>query len=135
MKIRIAVMTLLGALLFVSGMPAQEKADDALAKALTEADLVFTGKISIPPSVFGEIVFNETKALHGPQLDGATFRYSFRKGRTNMDLAAKGLVLVAVKQKSVTVIVPATEANLALAQRAGDDKGFVDLFNGKDLKG
>ncbi len=34
---------------------------------------------------------------------------------------AEGMVLVAVKQKGVTVIVPATEANLALAKKAREN--------------
>jgi len=145
MKLRSGVLTLLGVFLLMSGLPAQEKQNDALAKALQEADLVFTGKIekvnpigrtnSIPPSTFGDIAFKDTKALRGPPLEVGKFNYSFRKGMTNMDLAAQGQVLVTVKQKSVTVIVPVTEANLALAKKVGDDKGFVDLFNGKDLKG
>jgi Domain of Unknown Function (DUF1080) len=145
MMLRFGVATFLGLFLLMSALPAQEKADDALAKALKEADLVFTGKIekvnplgrtnSIPPSIFGDIVFIETKALRGPALEAGTFKYSFRKGMKNMDLAEKGQVVVAVKQKSVTVIVAATEENLVLAKKVGGDTGFADLFNGKDLKG
>jgi hypothetical protein len=108
---------------------AQEKADDALAKALKEADVVFTGKIgkvnplgqtnSIPPSTFGEVTFKEAKAMRGTVPEPAKFSYSFREGSTkNLDLKTEGEVLVAVKGKGVAIVVPATEANLALAKKA-----------------
>ena len=42
--------------------------------------------------------------------------YSFREGMKHIDLQAKGQVLVAVK-KGLTALVPATEANLALARK------------------
>jgi hypothetical protein len=134
MKMRIGVvLVLLGMVLLMPGLPAQEKADDALAKALKDADQVFIGKIgkvnplgqtnSILPSTFGNITFKETKALRGQPLEAGPFNYSFKEGRKNFDLGAKGQVLVAVKQKSATVIVPATEANLAIAKKAiGDAK-------------
>src|SRR5438128_1318022 len=105
----------------------QEKGDDALAKSLREADLVFTGKIgkvnplgqtnSIPPSTFGNISFKDTKALRGALPQATTFTYSFREGKKNFDLEATGQVIVAVKQKGVLLIVPANDTNLALAKK------------------
>jgi hypothetical protein len=125
MKMQMAV--LVGVFLLVPYLIGQEKEQEALAKSLKEADTVFTGKIgkvnplgqtnSIPPSTFGNVTFKETKALCGTVAGGATFSYSFREGRKNFDLEAAGQVLVAVKQKGVLVIVPATEANLALAKK------------------
>jgi hypothetical protein len=123
MKIHTTV--LLGVMMLAPASRAQEQ--DALTKALKDADIVFTGKIgkvnplgqtnSIPPSTFGNISFKESKALRGTVPEGGTFNYSFREGRKNFDLKATGSVLVAVKQKGVLVIVPATEANLALAKK------------------
>jgi hypothetical protein len=129
MKNRLAA--LLAAVLLVPCAPAQEKADEALAKAMKEADVLFTGKVgkvnplgqtnSIPPSTFGTVAFKDPKALLGKVPDGATFSYAFKEGTTkNLDLDAKGDVVVAVKGKGVTVIVPATEANLALARKAAE---------------
>lgn len=125
----VAALALLAGLVVASSCSAEEKADEALAKALKEADVVFTGKMgkvnplgqtnSIPPSTFGEITFKEAKALRGTVPEPAKFSYSFREGTTkNLDLKAEGDVLVAVKGKGVTVVVPATEGNLALAKKA-----------------
>lgn len=124
MKMQTAV--LMGVFVLAPHSMAQDQA--ALTKALKDADVVFTGKIgkvnplgqtnSIPPSTFGNISFKEPKALRGTVPGAATFSYSFREGKQNMDLEAAGPVLVAVKQKGVMVIVPATEANLALARKA-----------------
>jgi hypothetical protein len=123
MKIQMAI--LLGVLVMAPYSRAQDEA--ALSNALKDADIVFTGKIgkvnplgqtnSIPPSTFGNISFKETKALRGTVPEGGMFNYSFREGRKNFDLKATGSVLVAVKQKGVLLIVPATEANLALAKK------------------
>jgi hypothetical protein len=102
-----------------------KKAEEALAKALKEADAIFTaavGKVSpqgqtnsIPPSTFGNVTFKDAKALRGTAPEAAV-PYSVREGMKHIDLTAKGQVLVAVK-KSVTALVPATEANLALAKK------------------
>ncbi len=107
---------------------ADDKGQEALANSLKEADVVFTAKIgkvnplgqtnSIPPSIFGNITFKEAKALRGTVPGAATYSYSFREGRKNLDLEAAGQVLVAVKQKGVLAIVPASEANLAVAKKA-----------------
>jgi hypothetical protein len=120
-------LVLVGGLMLGQHAFAQDKSEDLLAKSLKEADLVFTGKIgkvnplgqtsSIPPSTFGNITFKEPKALRGALPQAMTFSYSFREGRKNFDLEATGQVIVAVKQKGVLVIVPATEANLALARK------------------
>jgi hypothetical protein len=128
MKTRCAA--LLGMFLFLPVTAAQDqgKGADALAKSLKEADVVFTGKVgkvnplgrtsSIPPSTFGNIAFQDAKALRGTVAEAPTFNYSYKKGTTvNVDLGAKGEVLVAVKGKAVVVLVPATEANLALAKK------------------
>jgi hypothetical protein len=130
MKTRLVVfLALVGGFMLQPCSTGQEKGQDALAKSLKEADLVFTGKIgkinplgqtnSIPPSTFGNITFKDTKTLRGTVPSAATFSYSFREGTTkNLDLEATGQVLVAVKQKGVSVIVPAREANLAVAKMA-----------------
>ena len=110
----------------------QAPADEALAKSLKDADVIFTAKIgkveplgqtnSIPPSTFGSIAFKDAQALRGTVPDGAKFSYSFREGTTrNLDLKAQGEVIVAAKGKGVIAIVPATEANLALAKKASGD--------------
>jgi len=137
MKLRITAVVLLALVGgFTAAVPsgtAQEKQDKdgtdaALVKALKDADVLFTGKIgkvsplaqtnSIPPSTFGKVTFKDTKILRGVLPDGATFTYSYKEGTTkNLDLRTDGQVLVAVKQKGVAVVVPATEANLALARQ------------------
>jgi hypothetical protein len=134
MKMRLALPALLASLIVMPCLSADEKANEALAKSLKEADIVFIAKLgkvsplgqtnSIPPSTFGRVSFKDAKALRGAVPEGATFSYSFRKGTTkNLELNADGPVLVAVKGKGVSVIVPATEANLALARKAvGDSK-------------
>jgi len=120
-------LTLVGLFLLEPSLTAQDQA--VLTKVLKEADVVFTGKVgkvnplgqtnSIPPSTFGNVSFKEPKALRGKVPEAATFSYSFREGTTkNLDLEARGLVLVAIKGKGVSAIVPATEANLALARKA-----------------
>ncbi len=125
-------MKLAAVVVFVLAPFAMAQDKDALTKSLKEADVVFTGKIgkvnplgqtnSIPPSTFGNVTFKDTKALRGTVPGGATFSYSYREGATkNLELMAEGMVLVAVKQKGVTVIVPATEANLALAKKAREN--------------
>ena len=100
----------------------------ALAKAFREADAVFTatvGKVrplgmtdSIPASLFGQVTFKNIKPLRGAAPASPTFSYSYREGATEqMDLMAAGTVVVAARQKGVSVVVPATEANLALARK------------------
>lgn len=107
---------------------ADKEAAEALAKTLKEADTIFTadmGKVnplgstnSIPASVFGEVTFKDGKATKGTVADGGKYSYSHREGQTkNLDLGATGKVLVAAKGKSVTPIVPATDANLAVAKK------------------
>jgi hypothetical protein len=98
----------------------------ALAKAFKDADLVFTAKVgkidelgstnSIPPSVFGKVTFKDVKALRGEAPESPTFNYSRREGSKQIVLESKDTVVVAIRQKGVTVVVPATEANLALAK-------------------
>jgi len=57
--------------------------------------------------------------MRGTVPEPAKFSYSFREGSTkNLDLKTEGEVLVAVKGKGVAIVVPATEANLALAKKA-----------------
>jgi hypothetical protein len=129
----VVILALVVGLLAVPSFSAQEKADDGLLKALKEADVVFTGKIgkvmplgqtnSIPPSTFGEITFKDAKALLGKVADAPKYSYSYKEGTTkNVDLKATDQVLVAVKGKGVSAIVPATEANLALAKKALEGK-------------
>jgi hypothetical protein len=100
-----------------------------LTKAFQEADVVFTATVgrvspigmtnSIPASIFGEVTFKDVKALRGAVPGTAKFSFSYREGETQqMDLAAKGTVLVAVRQKGVSAVVPATDANLALVKKA-----------------
>jgi hypothetical protein len=128
MNLRLTAVAFLHALLLVQHSSAQEDPNDTLVKALKQADLIFTSTIdkvnllgqtsSIPPSTFGNVTFQDTKALRGKVPETATFSYSFRRGTTkNLDLKAAGQVLVAVKQKGVLVVVPATEPNLALAKQ------------------
>ena len=128
MKKQLAVVALLAAIILVASAPAQDQVDDALAKSLKEADVVFTGKIgkvnplgqtkSIPPSTFGNVTFKDAKALRGKVPEEATFAYSYKEDFTkNLDLKAEGTVLVAAKGKGISVLVPATEANLALAKK------------------
>ena len=130
MKRAIAGVTLLLALVPCS-TGQEKKTDDALTQALKGADVIFTGTIgkvspmgqtnSIPPSTFGNMTFKDAKALKGEAKEGTSYNYSYKEGTTkNMDLQAKGQVLVAVKGKSAVVIVPATEENLALAQKILD---------------
>src|SRR6516162_1452136 len=93
-----AFLVLVGGLMLGQNVPAQEKSEDILAKSLTEADLVFTGKIgkvnplgqtnSIPPSTFGNITFKEANVLRGTLPQVITFSYSFREGKKNFDLEA-----------------------------------------------
>jgi hypothetical protein len=111
-----------------------EKAEADVVKALKDADAVFTARVgkvepqgqtnSIPASIFGKVSFKDPKALRGDLPKAATFSYSYREGMTElMDLEAKGDVIVAVKKEGVTVVVAATEANLALAKKAlGQEK-------------
>jgi hypothetical protein len=126
----VAVLALVG--LLPSWLP-EEKDQEPLLKTLKEADVVFTGKIgkvmplgqtnSIPPSTFGEITFKEAKALLGKVADAPKYSYSYKEGTTkNVDLKTTEQVLVAVKGKGVSAIVPATEANLALAKKALEGK-------------
>ena len=100
-----------------------------LLKALREADAVFTATISkvnpigmtnsIPPSVFGEVTFKDIRPLRGAAPTLSKFSYSYKEGATGqLDLMAKGTLVVAVRQKGLSVVVPATEANLALAKKA-----------------
>jgi hypothetical protein len=109
-----------------SGQEKQDKDKAGLAKAFQEADVVFTATVeqikpiaqtnSIPPSIRGDITFKDVEALRGTPA-GKKFAYTYKKGTTrNLDLGVKGRVVVAVKQKAVTALVPATEANLALAK-------------------
>jgi hypothetical protein len=127
----LALAALVAILLALPLVSAQEKTKDPLAKSLQDADAIFTatiGKVdpkgqtnSIPPSTFGSVTFKDAKPLLGAVPANATFSYSFREGTTkNLDLEAKGMVLVATKQKGVSVIVPATAANLAFAQQTID---------------
>jgi hypothetical protein len=129
----VVLLALVIGLLAVPSFSAEEKADDALLKVLKEADAVFTGKIgkvnplgqtnSIPPNTFGEITFKDAKALRGTVAEAPKYSYSYKEGTTkNVDLKATEQVLVAVKGKSVSAIVPATETNLALAKKALEGK-------------
>jgi hypothetical protein len=117
--------------------PPKDKADKAeadLVKALKDADAVFTAKVgkveplgqtnSIPASVFGKVSFKDPKALRGELPKATTFSFSYREGMTGlMDLEAKDDVIVAVKKDGVSVVVAASEANLALAKKAlGQEK-------------
>ena len=139
MKIHIALATILGAFLLTAPEASAQVKDDkpekndkesaeALAKSLKDADAIFTAEIgkvkmlgqtnSIPASVFGNITFKDPKMLLGKMPEGA-LSYGYREGLTkNLELGAEGKVLVAVKGKGVSVIVPATDANLALAKKA-----------------
>jgi hypothetical protein len=104
--------------------------DEALVKALKDADTVFKGKIdkvkplgqtnSIPPSTFGEITFKDTEALRG-KIPNGKFSYSFREGKKNFDLEAKDEVIVALQKTGVTLIIPASEANLLLVKKTAED--------------
>ncbi len=107
--------------------PAADKADPNLVMAFKDADLIFTAKLgkvqplgqtnSIPASIFGNVSFRDVKPLLG-KASAPSYSYVYREGMTqNMDLEAKGEVLVAVKGKGVRAIVPATEANLAIARK------------------
>jgi hypothetical protein len=120
------------ALLLALAVSPEGKEDEALGRAFKEADVVFTAKVgkvsplgmtnSIPASVFGEVTFKEAKALRGAVPEAAKFSYSCREGASNMDLKAEGPVLVAVKGKGVTAVVPATEDNVAFARKAMQEK-------------
>ena|SRR5436305_13777122 len=128
------ISALLGICILIPTSRAEDKKDqpdDALLKSLKEADVIFTGTIdkvsplgqtnSIPPSTFGEIKFKNTKALRGSIPEGK-LNYSFREGKKNFDLDAKGDVIVALQKTGVTVIVPANDANLALAKKIAEEK-------------
>lgn len=141
MSIRAVLASLLGLVLVALPSPARIEDDEparpdekalaaALAKSLKDADAIFTAEIgtvkslgqtnSIPASVFGNVTFKVDMALTGKGPDGA-LSYSFREGSIiNLDLDAKGIVLVARKGKGVLAIGPATDANLALAKQAID---------------
>lgn len=110
---------------------AHNEAAEALAQTLKDADTIFTAQMSkmnplgqtnsIPASVFGEVTFKDGKAMKGTVADDGKYSYSHREGQTkNLDLGATGKVLVAAKGKSVTAIVPATEANIAAAKKAAE---------------
>lgn len=59
--------------------------------------------------------------MKGTVADGGKYSYSHKEGVTeNLDLEATGKVLVAAKGKGVLAVVPATEANLALAKKVID---------------
>jgi len=126
-----AVVALLSVFLLRSVSTAGEKSENTLANSLQEADLIFTGKIkkvdplgrsnSVPPSTFGNITFADTKALRGAVTEGK-FNYTYREGKRNFDLEAKGEVLVAIKNTRVLAIVPATESNLGVAKKIIDAK-------------
>jgi hypothetical protein len=132
---RNALLPLIALTLLVPLAGGQEKESPdkaALAKAVQDADAVFTATIekvkpisqtnSIPPSIRGEVTFKDVKPLRG-KAEGETFAYTFKKGTTkNLELDAKGQVLVAIKQKAAMVIVPATEANLGLVKKEGGEK-------------
>jgi len=121
-------VALLGVVLLVPCLLAQEKAEEALAQSLKEADVIFIGTIgkveplsqtnSIPPSTSGRVSFKVGQTLHGTVPEGATFTYTYKEGTTkNMELGTDAQVLVAAKGKGVFVIVPATEANMALVKK------------------
>jgi len=107
----------------------QPAVDEAsLVTSLKEADLIFTGTLakvhplgqtnSIPASIFGAVTFKNLKPLRGSPPAAATFSYSYREGLTkNLDLTPDAQVLAAAKGKAVIAIVPATDANLALAKK------------------
>jgi hypothetical protein len=124
----------------VSGGEAQAGSDDTpkaapdlndqkLVALLKDADLIFTAKTekvkpegqtrSIPPSIFGQVTFQDVTMLRGAMPDAPRFRYSFREGQTrNLDLTPNSMVLVATKADAAVAIVAATEANLTLAKKA-----------------
>jgi hypothetical protein len=118
----------------LAGGKEKEGPDQAsLAKAFREADAVFTAKVkevnpqgmtnSIPATVFGTVTFKDVKPVRGAAPEGLTFSYSYREGASkHLNLAATVPVVVATRQKAVTVIVPATEANLALAAKGAKQK-------------
>jgi hypothetical protein len=113
--------------------PDKKRTDEAeLLKALRDASAVFTAELggvkpvaqtnSIPPTTRGEVSFKEAKPLRG-KAGEKVYGYTYREGATkNVDLGATGRVLVAVKDKDVLAIVPATEANLALVKKAEEKK-------------
>jgi hypothetical protein len=99
-----------------------------LVKALQAAENMFTAKVrkveplgqtnSIPASIFGKVTLKDLKPLSGALPKAATFSSSYREGMTQlMDLMASGEVLVGVKKEGVSMVVAATEANLAIAKR------------------
>jgi hypothetical protein len=114
--------------------PDAGKVEAELVKALKAADVVFTAKVgkvdplgqtnSIPASIFGKVTFKDLKAIQGALPKGATFSYSYREGMAqHLDLVATGQVLVAVKKDSVSAVVAATDANMALAKKTlGEEK-------------
>jgi hypothetical protein len=129
----IALTILLSGFTVRAEPPAKDKLDEAaLLKSLKEADAVFTAKIgevkliaqtnSIPPSIRGDVTFKDVKALRGKS-EEKKYAYTYKEGTTkNLDLDAEGQVIVAVKAKGVSVIIPATEANLALVKKAEEKK-------------
>jgi len=126
----LAIDLLAGALAAAAPSPADPPAPtDGLAKAFREADAVFTATVgtvkplgqtnSIPAGVFGEVTFKDAKAVRGTVPAVKAFGYGYReKAKQNLDLEAAGPVLVAVKWKGVVAVVPATEANLELAEKS-----------------
>jgi hypothetical protein len=126
------LMSLVLALAFVSPLALADDKDGpdeaTLTKAFKDADVIFTAKVgkvdaqgmtnSIPASIFGKVTFKDVKALYGDAPETPTFSYSYREGSKQVVLSATDTVVVAVRQKAVTVVMPATEANLALATKA-----------------
>jgi hypothetical protein len=107
--------------------------DPALREALKKVDQVFTAKIagvkhngaarSEPPIYFGNVTFQDMKALRGAAPAQPTFNFSYRgnkDGRKNLLLDATEVVMVGVSGQDVRFIVPATDANVAAGRQDVD---------------
>jgi RNA polymerase sigma factor (sigma-70 family) len=118
------------------------KPDEALLAALKDADLVFTAKITksaeqaatnaLPPTITGNVTFEDAKALRGRLPQSLEFRFTYRKDKdARMHLTKGDTVLVLAKalpvlpggavgviNYSVLMSVPATEATVEAVKKA-----------------
>jgi len=110
------------------GGPAQPAAPAGnLFTAFNQAELLFTGKVanvvlgpvglSEPPLHSMKITFEDVKSLRGPAPANPTFNYSVR-GPQAPQFAKGEAMLVAASAQRIGTIVPAKEADVALARKA-----------------
>ena len=113
---------------------------EALVKSLAAADAIFTAegyaveRVENNPAsrachLIDKVTFKEGKPLKGKVTNEGVYFHDPRDilpkrvpEPLNLEFKAKGKLLVAVKGERVLAVVPATDANLALAKKAAEEK-------------